>query len=173
MRPFFLTVFFLWMLTSCSDQAGSGSSSNGKNDSVALYADSLKMNIQVLSGDSFLGRKPFTEGETKTISYLENQFKSLGLEPGNNGSFFQEVPMVSITTQADSVMQVSSPKGNFSLRGFDDYVLWTEKTDPRITINNSDLVFAGYGVVAPERGWNDYAGLDVRGKVVMVMVNDP
>ena len=173
MRPFFLTVFFLWMLTSCSDQAGSGSSSNGKNDSVALYADSLKMNIQVLSSDSFLGRKPFTEGETKTISYLENQFKSLGLEPGNNGSFFQEVPMVSITTQADSVMQVSSPKGNFSLRGFDDYVLWTEKTDPRITLNNSDLVFAGYGVVAPERGWNDYAGLDVRGKVVMVMVNDP
>ena len=173
MRPFFLTVFFLWMLTSCSDQTGSGSSSNGKNDSVALFADSLKMNIQVLSSDSFWGRKPFTEGETKTISYLENQFKSLGLEPGNNGSFFQEVPMVSITTKADSVMQVSSPKGNFTLRGFDDYVIWTEKTDPQITVKNSDLVFAGYGVVAPERGWNDYAGLDVRGKVVMVMVNDP
>jgi Zn-dependent M28 family amino/carboxypeptidase len=173
MRPFFLTVFILWMLASCSDQAGSSSSANGKNDSVAIFADSLKMNIQVLSSDSFLGRKPFTEGETKTISYLEKQFKSLGLEPGNGGSFFQEVPMVSITTQADSVMQVNSPKGNFTLRGFDDYVVWTEKTDPQITIKNSDLVFAGYGVVAPERGWNDYAGLDVRGKVVLVMVNDP
>ncbi|MBL7738859.1 MAG: M28 family peptidase [Chitinophagaceae bacterium] len=145
-----------------------------ESDGLAAFsADSLGKHIEELSSDAYMGRKPFSEGETKTINYLEKQFAATGLEPGNGGSYFQEVPMVKITTKAAETMQVQSPKGNLSLKGFDDYVIWTDKTDPAIALNNDELVFAGYGVVAPEYNWNDYEGLDVKGKVVLVLVNDP
>lgn len=140
---------------------------------AAFSADSLGAHIATLSSDPFMGRKPFTEGETKTINYLKEQFAAVGLEPGNGDSYFQEVPMVRITTEAASQMQVQSAGSSFALEGFDDYVIWTDKTDSELSLNNTELVFAGYGVVAPEYNWNDYAGLDVRGKVVLVLVNDP
>jgi len=140
---------------------------------VVFNADSLKKHIGVLASDDFLGRKPFTEGETKTVAYLQEQFKQMGLEPGNGESFIQEVPMANILATAAPSMQVKSAKGTFNLKAYDDYIIWTDKTDSSISLNNAELVFAGYGVVAPEYNWNDYAGLDVKGKVVMVMVNDP
>jgi Zn-dependent M28 family amino/carboxypeptidase len=140
---------------------------------AAFNADSLKQHISVLASDAFMGRKPFTEGETKTVAYLQQQFATIGLEPGNGSSFVQEVPMVNILATAAPSMQVKSAKGSLTLKAYDDYIIWTDKTDPNISLDNSELVFAGYGVVAPEYNWNDYAGLDVKGKVVMVMVNDP
>lgn len=140
---------------------------------VVFNADSLKKHIAVLASDEFMGRKPFTEGETKTVAYLQEQFKQMGLEPGNGESFIQEVPMANILATAAPSMQVKSAKGTFNLKAFDDYIIWTDKTDSSISLSNAELVFAGYGVVAPEYNWNDYAGLDVKGKVVMVMVNDP
>lgn len=140
---------------------------------AAFSADSLKMHVAVLSSDSFMGRKPFTEGETKTIDYLQKQFAAAGLEPGNDTSYLQEVPMMNIVTKAAPSMNVRSAKGNFTLKAFDDYVIWTDKSDPEITLNQNDLIFAGYGIVAPEYNWNDDAGLDIKNKVVMVMVNDP
>lgn len=136
-------------------------------------ADSLAKDIATLSSDEFEGRKPFTTGETKTINYLKEQFSTIGAEPGNGNSYFQDVPMVNIATKPDTIMQVKSPKGTFNLKGFNDYVIWTEKTDSIISLKNDEVVFAGYGVVAPEYNWNDYAELDVKGKVVLVMVNDP
>ena len=138
-----------------------------------LNADSLAHHIAVLSSDEFLGRKPFTEGETKTLHYLETQFKAAGLQPGNGDSYLQEVPMVSITTQAAPAMLVRGKGGQFSLKGFDEYVIWTDKTDSEVMLDQTEVVFAGYGVVAPEYNWNDYEGLDVKGKVVLVLVNDP
>ena len=140
---------------------------------AAFSADSIREHVSALASDSFMGRKPFTEGETRTISYLQKEFASAGLEPGNNNSFLQEVPMVNIVATAAPTMQVKSPKGNFDLKVFDDYIVWTDKPDSSESLDNSELVFAGYGVVSPENNWNDYAGLDVKGKVVMVMVNDP
>jgi Zn-dependent M28 family amino/carboxypeptidase len=139
----------------------------------ALSADSLLNNIKTLSSDEFQGRKPFTEGERKTLPFLQQKFAAAGLEPGNTNSFLQEVPMVNIMATAAPSMKVQSPKGSFDLKAFDEYVIWTDKTDPNISLNANDLVFAGYGVIAPEYSWNDYEGLDVKGKVVMVMVNDP
>jgi Zn-dependent M28 family amino/carboxypeptidase len=139
---------------------------------AAFNADSLSKNIEVLASDSFLGRKPFTRGEDLTIDFLQKKFAAVGLEPGNGDSYLQDVPMVNITTTAAPDMQVNSPKGNFKLKGLEDYVIWTNKTDS-VSLNNSDLVFAGYGVVAPEYNWNDYEGIDVKGKVVLVLVNDP
>jgi Zn-dependent M28 family amino/carboxypeptidase len=135
--------------------------------------DSLVKHIIVLASDSFLGRKPFTKGESRTLAYLENQFRLLGLETGNGSSYLQEVPMVEITATADPLMRVESDKGSFTLNRANDYVLFTEHTDSIISLNRDEVIFAGYGVVAPEYNWNDYAGINVKGKVVLVMVNDP
>jgi len=140
---------------------------------AAFSADSLKLHVAELSHDSLMGRKPFTEGETKTIAYLKKEFKAAGLEPGNGDSYIQEVPMVNIQTTAAPEMQVRTSKGSFKLKGLDDYVIWTDKITDKVSFDNNEVVFAGYGVVAPEYNWNDYAGLDVKGKIVMVMVNDP
>ncbi|HMI79012.1 MAG TPA: M28 family metallopeptidase [Ferruginibacter sp.] len=164
--PFFALIVF----ASCNQNDKTVEEADG---AAAMSADSMKQHIAVLSSDSFMGRKPFTEGETRAINYLQQQFAAVGLEPGNDNSFLQEVPMVNILATAAPSMDVRSAKGNFTLKAFDDYIIWTDKTDENISLDNSELVFAGYGVVAPEYNWNDYAGLDVKGKVVMVMVNDP
>lgn len=138
----------------------------------AFSAEHYKERIKKLSSDEFLGRKPFTEGETRTLEYLQAEFKAIGLEPGNGDSYLQEVPLIEITTTADPTMLLEGHGGNLQLRGNDDYVIWTQSHNGTALAKN-ELVFAGYGVVAPEYNWNDYEGLDVRDKVVVVMVNDP
>ena len=164
----FFPVVGIILLAACNQK-----DQTGKDGLDAFSADSMKEHISVLASDSFMGRKPFTEGEKRTISYLQKEFAAAGLEPGNGNSFLQEVPMVNIRATAAPSMQVQSAKGKFTLKAFDDYIIWTDKTDTSISLDNAELVFAGYGVVAPEYSWNDYEGLDVKGKVVMVMVNDP
>lgn len=130
--------------------------------------------LKKLSSDEFMGRMPFTEGETKTLAYLEDEIKKLGLEPGSGSTYLQEVPMVEITTQTDSVLKVKGEKQLLKLSGLKDYVIWTPRADQeKIDLQNEELVFAGYGVVAPEYNWNDYAGIDVKDKIVLVIVNDP
>lgn len=172
MRSYFVPFSLVASLLAVA--CGENKSATGNNDGGSVMsADSLAKHIAVLASDEYQGRKPFTEGETKTINYLKAQFALAGLEPGNGDSYFQDVPMVNITTAAAPAMQVQSAKGNFTLKGYDDYVIWTDKTDSSITLDKNEIVFAGYGVVAPEYNWNDYAGLDVKGKVVLVLVNDP
>jgi Zn-dependent M28 family amino/carboxypeptidase len=158
------------LLAACNQDGNKSNSGDGLD---AFSADSMKQHIAVLASDSFMGRKPFTEGETKTIDYLQKEFAAAGLVPGNGNSFLQEVPMVNILATAAPSMEVRTPKSSFTLKAFDDYIIWTDKTDSAISLDKADLVFAGYGVVAPEQNWNDYEGLDVKGKLVMVMVNDP
>lgn len=144
------------------------------NDGMGAFsASELRHDIAVLSSDSFQGRMPFTKGEKLTISYLQKRFKEVGLEPGNGKSYLQEVPMVELTSHADPVMMVNTPTTHFTLKGYDDYVIYTEKDQPEVKFDKNELVFAGYGIVAPEYGWNDYAGLDVKNKIVLVKVNDP
>lgn len=166
----YLAFAALVLFCSCNQNKPTTDSEDGL---AAFSADSIRLHVSELAHDSLMGRKPFTEGETKTIAYLQKQFKQAGLEPGNGDSYLQEVPMVNIQTNADPLMKVSSPKGDFTLKGFDDYVIWTDKITDKVSLNNDEVVFAGYGVVAPEHNWNDYAGLDVKGKIVLVMVNDP
>ncbi|MEO5680990.1 MAG: M28 family metallopeptidase [Chitinophagaceae bacterium] len=166
-----ITVFTIaFCFTACNQPAAKDESDDGI---ATLSADSLRQYISVLASDSFMGRKPFTAGETKTVAYLQNQFAAIGLAPGNGSSFIQDVPMVNLLATAAPQMQVMSRKGNFTLKAFDDYIIWTDKPDSIESLDKSEVVFAGYGVVAPEYKWNDYEGLDVKGKVVMVMVNDP
>jgi Zn-dependent M28 family amino/carboxypeptidase len=144
-----------------------------KDGLSSVNLDSLTRHIIVLSSDSFQGRRPFTEGEIKTVNYLKQSFAGMGIEPGNGNSYFQEVPMVEITSDCDPTMEVQSSRGKFLLKKMDDYVIRTENIDPLISLSNDEVVFAGFGIVAPEYNWNDYAGCDVKGKVVLVMVNDP
>jgi len=159
----FLIVAAVGFLTACKH--------NEKNN--AITGDDIKSHIAVLADDSLQGRKPFTIGETKAINYISSQFKKLGLEPGNNGSYFQEVPMVEITSTPSATMQITGGKTNISLSALTDFVASTRREVDTVSLKNSPLVFAGYGVVAPEYHWNDYAGLDVKGKTVIVLVNDP
>lgn len=145
------------------------------NDGIKTLTEAgLEKHLKILSSDEFLGRMPFTEGETKAIAYLQDEIKKLGLEPGNDSSFLQEVPMVRITTKTDSVMNVVAGKKKLQLAGLQDYVIWTQNPEQEeIKLENEEVVFAGFGVVAPEKNWNDYEGLDVKGKIVLVLVNDP
>ena len=138
-----------------------------------VTADDIKSHIAVLADDSLQGRKPFTIGEDKAIAYISAQFKKLGLAPGNNGSYFQDVPMVEIKGTPTPTMSVKGAKGNFTLKAVDDFVIFSRREENSIQIKNAPMIFAGYGIVAPEYHWNDYAGLDVKGKVVVVLVNDP
>lgn len=138
-----------------------------------VQESSLKSHIEMLASDDFQGRKPFTEGEVKTINYLKDQFEGMGLEPGNGDSFYQDVPLVELTAIPSATMTITGGSEDIVLNISEDFVAYTEKVVESSSIEASELVFAGYGIVAPEYDWNDYEGLDVAGKTVVVLVNDP
>jgi Zn-dependent M28 family amino/carboxypeptidase len=129
--------------------------------------------VRVLASDDFEGRKPGTPGEEKTVAYLVEQFRKLGLKPGNGDSFLQQVPMVEILAGADTSLSIVAHDGTHTLAYGKDMVIWTKRVVPQAQLRHSELVFVGYGIVAPEYAWNDYAGIDVHGKTVVVLVNDP
>ena len=129
--------------------------------------------IKTLASDEFEGRAPGSPGEEKTVQYLEAEFKKLGLQPGNtDGTYIQKVPLVGITgTEAKPLTVTGKARGTFKWR--DDVVAWTKHVADGASIENSDLVFAGYGVTAPEYNWDDFKGVDLKGKTIVVLVNDP
>jgi Zn-dependent M28 family amino/carboxypeptidase len=133
----------------------------------------FRADVERLASDEFGGRAPGTEGERKTLDYIEHAFREAGLAPGVGDSFLQPVPLVEIRTHADPTMTVRGHSGSVDLRFGDDMVVWTKRPVPESRVTGAELVFAGYGIVAPEFGWDDYAGTDVKGKIVMVLVNDP
>jgi Zn-dependent M28 family amino/carboxypeptidase len=139
----------------------------------AITAEGLEYHIKNLSSDEFMGRMPFSEGETITIDYIKNEYEKLGLKPGNGDSYFQEVPMVEIEAMNMSKMDITSDNESLSLDYKTNFVALTRRVTDKIEITNSEMVFAGFGIIAPEYNWNDYEGLDVKGKTVIVLVNDP
>jgi Zn-dependent M28 family amino/carboxypeptidase len=136
---------------------------------AAVSAAEYERHIATLASDEFEGRKPGTAGERKTVDYLVAEFKKLGLQPGNRGAWTQEVPIVEITAGSDAQLRL----GEASLAYGKDMVIWTKRVAPEIALADSPLVFVGHGVVAPEAGWNDYAGVDMRGKTAVILINDP
>ncbi|MEP5612059.1 MAG: M28 family metallopeptidase [Cyclobacteriaceae bacterium] len=166
---YYFYLFAALVLFSCS-QSGSDS---GTDQRAKVDSTIMKSMVEKLASDEFLGRKPFTEGEVKTVNYLKEQFESIGLEPGNGDSYFQDVPMVELTAIPSETMTIAGGTEDVVLNVSEDFVAYTEKVVENSSLDASELVFAGYGVVAPEYGWNDYAGLDVKGKTVVVLVNDP
>jgi Zn-dependent M28 family amino/carboxypeptidase len=140
----------------------------------AIEASRLLEQTRTLSSDAFQGRQPGTEGETRTVAYLEAQFKALGLQPGNtDGTYVQDVRLVGLTPSELRPLTVAGAgkKATFTWR--DEVVAWTRHVADQASLENSELVFVGYGVTAPEFDWNDFKDLDVKGKTLVVLVNDP
>lgn len=140
---------------------------------VSIDTLTIDRHMSVLASDDFLGRKPFTEGEEKTIHYLESELAAMGIAPGNGDSYFQDVPLVEITGTQSDVMWVKKGGVQMDFQTGTDVVVYTQRVEEKVAIEDSELVYAGFGIVAPEYGWNDYEGLDVTGKTVVVLVNDP
>jgi Zn-dependent M28 family amino/carboxypeptidase len=138
-----------------------------------ITGESVAQHIQVLASDEFEGRGPSSPGEERTIAYLGTELEALGLRPGNGDSFFQQVPLVSITADPGARLTVSGRGAATGYAYGREFIAWTKRVVDRVTVRDAELVFVGYGTVAPEYDWNDYAGLDVRGKAVVILVNDP
>ena len=140
----------------------------------ALSEATMKAVTKELSLDSYEGRAPGSAGEVKTVAYLIEKFKAAGLEPGNKGSWTQDVPLVEITAKNVSALSVADKAGKaISFAYGSEYVIGSYREAAKTKVDMSEMVFVGHGIVAPEKGWDDYAGVDVKGKTVVVMVNDP
>ncbi|GAP75106.1 putative peptidase precursor [Pseudoalteromonas sp. SW0106-04] len=135
----------------------------------SINAEQLAQHVKTLASDEFGGRAPSTKGEELTLAYLTEQFTALGFKPGNGDSFLQEVPLVSIEADPNMTLNIGGKDYQYKK----DMVMGTSRISAKEAINDSELVFVGYGVNAPEYGWNDYEGLDVKGKTVVMLVNDP
>jgi Zn-dependent M28 family amino/carboxypeptidase len=138
-----------------------------------IDADAVLAHTKVLSSDQYEGRGPGTKGEELSVRYLVDQFTKIGLKPGNtDGTFVQKVPLVGITPAPASLV-FSKGSQRQTLKWKDDVVAWTKHVAESASLDASDLVFVGYGVVAPEYNWDDYKGLDVKGKTLVMLINDP
>ena len=136
-----------------------------------ITAASLQARTAMLASDEFEGRAPASAGEEKTVAYLEREFRALGLKPGNpDGTYIQKVPMVGITSKTKSTFTAGGSEVSFT--PITEYTASSRRLKPQIEVKDTDIVFVGYGMVAPEYGWDDYKGLDVRGKTVLMLVND-
>jgi len=138
----------------------------------AITPDGLLAHIKILASDEFEGRAPGTRGEELSVKYISDQFKQMGLKPGNpDGSYVQEVPLAGIKSEPRMSFTVGDK--TTELKYPDDFVASSARLQPEIKVNNSDLVFVGYGIVAPEYGWDDYKDANVRGKTILMLINDP
>ena len=138
-----------------------------------ISVETLKEVTKTLASDAFDGRAPATAGEEKTVALLIERFRRAGLQPGNKGSWVQDVPLVETTAGNVQPLRFTGGKTPLAFAYRTDAVFGTYRVVPSIALNDSEVVFVGYGINAPERGWNDYAGLDVKGKTVVILVNDP
>ena len=138
-----------------------------------ISLETIREGTRTLSSDEFEGRMPGTVGEEKTLAWLVEKFEAAGLEPGNDGSWFQDVPLVEITGSNFAPLTVEAGGETMEFAYQDDWVGVSYRETPRTRIEDSELVFVGYGIVAPEKNWNDYEGIDMTGKTAVILVNDP
>lgn len=129
--------------------------------------------IKTLSSDGFGGRKPMTQYEDITVGYLADQLKDLGLEPAFGGSWFQPFRMIAVTAKPVGGALVAKGKKKVTLSYPEDVIVWTARATDMVELKSAEYVFCGFGINAPEYGWNDYEGVDVKGKIVIAMVNEP
>jgi Zn-dependent M28 family amino/carboxypeptidase len=165
------------LLAACASQS---SSSSDASDARAASKTSLTIDqanyvklLQEISSDEMAGRGPGAVGEKRVVPYMIEQFKQLGLAPGPDGSYTQAVPMVEIRGEITTPVRLNNDTQVRELKPLEDFVIGSRLLQPEVALDNLEMVFVGYGVVAPEAGWNDYAGLDVKGKVVVMFINDP
>jgi Zn-dependent M28 family amino/carboxypeptidase len=164
----------LFGLTACSEQTSPEQASVEKSKDFdiaynSITGEAIRTPLKILSSDEFEGRLPTTAGEERTLDYLVSEFKAMGLMPGNGDSYLQEVALMEIT--ADPDMQLTIGDNTFQYK--ENMVAWSKREQNSVSLDASDVVFVGYGINAPEYNWNDYEGLDVKGKTVVILVNDP
>src|SRR2546423_8774068 len=165
-----LTIILLLAAVAVAFAAESPSVPKAAGDSIA--AADLLNHIKILASDEFEGRAPGSKGEELSVKYISDQFKALGLKPGNpNGAYTQEVPLAGITTKPTASFTVADKKTD--LKFPDDYVASSARLENVIKVENTDVVFVGYGIVAPEFGWDDYQNVAVRGQTILMLINDP
>lgn len=173
MRKILGTLFAASLAGCAQGPTSQEKAANDTQDFLQVYeqisSEQLKAYTKTLASDEFEGRAPTTPGEKVTLEYLTKEFKAMGFEPGNGDSYLQPVDLVQITAKPD--MQVSI--GQSELVYKENMVANTAREQTHVQVDNSDVVFVGFGVNAPEYGWNDYEGLDVKGKTVVILVNDP
>src|SRR5918993_307204 len=138
----------------------------------SVNADDLMRHTKTLASDEYEGRGPGTRGEELSVKYLTGEFQRMGLKPGNpDGTYVQKVPLAGL--KAEPRLTLSAGGRQTELKYPDDYVAASRRFVPETRVENSDIVFVGYGVVAPEYGWDDYKGVDVKGKTIVMLINDP
>ncbi|MFS8136637.1 MAG: M28 family metallopeptidase [Thermomonas sp.] len=148
-------------------------SSSTHQFNAEIDAADFEEHVKILSSDAFGGRGPGTAGEDATVDYIKTQFARIGLQPGNGSDWFQTVPMVETTADEATSLKLEVAGKPQELKFGSDMVIGTRTGQSDVNVKDSPLVFVGYGVHAPEQHWNDYAGLDVKGKTVVMLVNDP
>jgi Zn-dependent M28 family amino/carboxypeptidase len=181
---FLLPVALLALVTACMQPTANNNASNTNTTATAglpselkpsldsVSVDTIMQHTKALSADEYEGRGPGTKGEELTVNYLTEQFKRLGLKPGNpDGTYVQKVPLVGFS--AESIASFTAGGKKIDLQFPQDYVAVSRRFVPESKVENSDVVFVGYGVVAPEYQWDDYKGVDVRGKTIVMLINDP
>jgi len=167
-----LTTLATAACSTSNDSSSAATSRDVDSAATAISANGLLQHIEDLAADSMEGRGPGTAGETKAIAYLQSQFKALGLEPGNpDGTYLQNVDLIGY--KAHPTVSLTAGGKAVALKYPDDFIANSRHERPETKVDNSDIVFVGYGVVAPEYGWDDYKGADVKGKTILMLVNDP
>ena len=153
--------------------SAAGAQTKAPSGAPAIAVDTLKAVTQELSSDAYEGRAPTTPAEAKTIAYITKRFAAAGLKPGNKGQWTQDVPMVEIAAGNVQPLTFTGGKAPVTMAFRTDMTAATYRVVPSVAVTDSPVVFVGYGITAPEKGWDDYAGVDVRGKTVVILVNDP
>ena len=173
-------VFLLSALNGCSKHEDTASQQAPAAPPLPLASmpkiDPQKVldHIKVLSSDEYEGRAPGTKGEELSVKYIQDQLKQLNLKPGNpDGTYVQKVPLVGITGTQAKPLTMTKGTQKQTFKWSDEVVAWTKHVADGASVENSDVVFAGYGVEAPEFNWNDFKDVDVKGKTILVLVNDP
>ena len=160
-------ILSLLLLLSCSRDDSFKKAYNG------ISTDEMQRHVSSLGSDEFMGRAPFTRGEEITVEYLRDELINLGFEPAFGDSYYQDVPMIEIGSKVNNPVVISTAKNEHLLLTPDDLAVISPRIEEKIEIKGSNLVFAGFGITAPEYDWDDFSGLDVRGKTIVVFVNDP
>jgi len=160
-------LFSLLLLLSCSQDGKFNKAYNN------ISTDEMRRHVSTLGSDEFMGRAPFTKGEDLTVEYLRNELIKLGFEPAFGDSYYQDVPMIEISSEVNNPVIINTGKNKHKLLAPNDLTVISPRIEEKIEIENSELVFAGFGITAPEYEWDDFSGLDVNGKTIVVFVNDP
>jgi Zn-dependent M28 family amino/carboxypeptidase len=161
-------------LAACGGAQSSPSAAQSSVSIPAIDGNKVLAHTKTLSSDEFEGRAPGTHGEDLTVAYITEQFKAAGLKPGNpDGTYIQKVPMVGILPDQKAVLTFQKGAKARALAWRDDFVAWTMREAETVSVDKSPMVFVGYGVQAPEYNWDDYKGVDLKGKTMVVLVGDP